>query len=122
MRMSDWSSDVCSSDLDGTTARGRKASDRGAYSRFQRAVAEAELTRFVHADYQAERFSYHVAVDAIARAECFEGKLVLRTSVSDFSAAQLGTRCKSLADLDRGLRVLQSDLEFAPVFPRDEKG
>src|SRR3546814_607644 len=74
---------------DGTTARGRKASDRGAYSRFQRAVAEAELTRFVHADYQAERFSYHVDVDAIARAECFDGKLVLLTNVSDFSAAQI---------------------------------
>src|SRR3546814_16904299 len=100
MRMSDWSSDVCSSDLDGTTARGRKASDRGAYSRFQRAVAEAELTRFVHADYQAERFSYHVDVDAIARAECFHGKLMLLTNVSDFSAGQSVERHK-----DRERRV-----------------
>ncbi len=29
----------------GQTARGRRASDRGAYGRFTRAVAEAELTR-----------------------------------------------------------------------------
>src|SRR3546814_17049070 len=31
---------------DGTTARGRQASARGAYSRFQRAVAEADFTRY----------------------------------------------------------------------------
>lgn len=30
--------------------RGRRASDRGAYSRFARAVAKAELTRFIKAD------------------------------------------------------------------------
>ena len=31
----------------GQTAKGRRASDRGAYFRFARAVAEAELTRFI---------------------------------------------------------------------------
>jgi hypothetical protein len=35
----------------GDAARGRRASDRGAYSRFTRAVAEAELTRFIKADF-----------------------------------------------------------------------
>lgn len=103
---------------EGKTERGRKASDRGAYSRFQKAVAEAELTRFVQADYQAERFSYHVDEDAIARAERFDGKLVLLTNVSDFSAAQIVQRYKSLADIERGFRVLKSDLEIAPVFHR----
>jgi hypothetical protein len=42
---------------EGISERGRRASDRGAYSRFQRAVAEAELTRFIQADYHADRFS-----------------------------------------------------------------
>lgn len=41
---------------EGLTERGRRATDRGAYSRFQRAVAEAELTRFIQADYQADSF------------------------------------------------------------------
>ncbi|WP_297899676.1 IS1634 family transposase, partial [Metallibacterium sp.] len=69
---------------EGQSARGRKASDRGAYSRFARAVAEAELTRFVQADYQADRFSYHLDEEAITWAERFDGKLVLLTNVSDF--------------------------------------
>ncbi|OSP51762.1 IS1634 family transposase, partial [Pseudoruegeria sp. SK021] len=55
----------------GQTVRGRRASDRGAYSRFTRAVAEAELTRFLKADLQADRFSWSVDDDAIARAELF---------------------------------------------------
>jgi len=78
----------------GQTERGRKASDRGAYSRFQNAVAEAKLTRFVRADCQAERF---------------DGKLVLLTNVTDISAEHIVSRYKSLADSERGFRVLKSD-------------
>ncbi len=37
--------------------KGRRASDRGAYSRFSRSVNDAELTRFIKADYQAEMFT-----------------------------------------------------------------
>ena len=103
---------------EGQSARGRKASDRGAYSRFARALAEAELTRFVRADFQADRFSYHVDEEAIAWAERFDGKLVLLTNVADFSAAEILARYKSLADIERGFRVLKSDLEIAPVYHR----
>ena len=103
---------------EGQSARGRKASDRGAYSRFARAVAEAELTRFVQADYQAERFSYHLDEEAIAWAERFDGKLVLLSNVTDFSAAEILARYKSLADIERGFLVLKSDLEIAPVYHR----
>jgi transposase len=102
----------------GKTARGRKASDRGAYSRFQNAVADAELTRYIKADYQADRFSYDLNDTAISDAERFDGKLVLLTNVTDFSAEQIVSRYKSLADIERGFRVLKSDLEMAPVFHR----
>lgn len=102
----------------GRTERGRKASDRGAYSRFQNAVAEAKLTRFIRADYQAERFSYELNETAIKDAERFDGKLVLLTNVTDFSAEHIVSRYKSLADIERGFRVLKSDIEIAPVFHR----
>lgn len=102
----------------GQTERGRKASDRGAYSRFQHAVADAHLTRCVQADYQAELFSYSVNETAIKEAERFDGKLVLLTNVIDFGAEQIVHRYKSLADIERGFRVLKSDLEIAPVFHR----
>ena len=103
---------------EGKSERGRRATDRGAYSRFARAVADAELTRFVHADYQADRFSYSIDEAAIAGAERFDGKLVLLTSVADFGAAEIVDRYKSLADIERGFRVLKSDIEIAPVYHR----
>ena len=103
---------------EGVTERGRKASDRGAYSRFQQAIGDAELTRFIHADYAASRFSYAIDEDAIAAAERFDGKLVLLTNVPDFSAAKVVERYKSLADIERGFRVLKSDLLIAPVHHR----
>jgi transposase len=102
----------------GQTERGRKASDRGAYSRFQHAVADARLTRYVQADYHADRFSYTVNEAVITEAEHYDGKLVLLTNVRDFDAAHVVQRYKSLADIERGFRVLKSDLEIAPVFHR----
>lgn len=102
----------------GQSERGRKASDRGAYSRFQHAVADARLTRYVQADYQADLFAYSVNDTAIEEAERFDGKLVLLTNVTDFTAEHIVQRYKSLADIERGFRVLKSDLEIAPVFHR----
>ncbi len=102
----------------GQTARGRRASDRGAYSRFTRAVAEAELTRFLKADYTAERFSWSVDEEAIAGAELFDGKLALITNAPDLTPADTVARYKALADIERGFRVLKSDIEIAPVHHR----
>ncbi|TDL79758.1 IS1634 family transposase, partial [Meridianimarinicoccus aquatilis] len=102
----------------GKTARGRRASDRGAYSRFTRAVAEAELTRFLKADLNADRFSWSVNEDAIAEAELFDGKLALVTNAPDLSPAEAVARYKGLADIERGFRVLKSDIEIAPVHHR----
>lgn len=102
----------------GQTARGRRASDRGAYSRFMRAVAEAELTRFVKADLTADRFSWSVDDDAVANAELFDGKLALITNAPELTAADAVARYKALADIERGFRVLKSDIEIAPVHHR----
>jgi transposase len=102
----------------GQTARGRRASDRGAYSRFTRAVAEAELTRFLKPDLRADRFSWSVDEDAVARAELFDGKLALITNAPDLTPAETVARYKSLADIEQGFRVLKSDIEIAPVHHR----
>jgi hypothetical protein len=102
----------------GTTSKGRRASDRGAYSRFTRAVAEAELTRFLKADLNAERFSWSVEEAAVAQAELFDGKLTLITNTQDLTPADAVARYKGLADIERGFRVLKSDIEIAPVHHR----
>jgi len=102
----------------GRTLRGRRASDRGAYGRFARAVSEAHPTRFIKADLQAERFGWFLDDDAIADAEPFDGKLVLLTNAEDLSPAETVARYKALADIERGFRVLKSDIEIAPVYHR----
>jgi hypothetical protein len=102
----------------GKNPRGRRASDRGAYSRFSRAVAEAEMTRFLRADFAADRFSWSVDEDAVAEAELFDGKLALLTNAPDLAPADAVARYKALADIERGFRVLKSDIEIAPVHHR----
>ncbi len=102
----------------GQTARGRRASDRGAYSRFTKAVADAEMTRFLKADLNADRFSWSINEDAVARAELFDGKLALITNAPDLMPAEAVARYKALADIERGFRVLKSDIEIAPVHHR----
>ncbi|MBK5927135.1 IS1634 family transposase [Rhodobaculum claviforme] len=103
---------------EGQTARGRRASDRGAYSRFCRAVAEAEMTRFIKPDFTADRFSWSVDEAAVAEAQLFDGKLALITNAPDLAPADAVARYKALADIERGFRVLKSDIEIAPVHHR----
>ena len=54
---------------EGKSDKGRRASDRGAYSRFSRAVAEAEMLRFVKPDLTADRLFWSINEDAIANAQ-----------------------------------------------------
>jgi len=103
---------------DGKTAQGRRASDRGAYSRFTRAVAEAEMLRFVKPDLTADRFSWSIDEDAIADAQLFDGKLALITNAPDLTPTEAVERYRSLADIERGFRGLKSDIEIAPVHHR----
>jgi Transposase DDE domain len=105
-------------ETEGQAARGRRASDRGAYSRFTRAVAEAELTRFLKADFTADRFSWSVDEAAVAEAQLFDGKLALLTNAPDMGPADAVARYRTLADIERGFRVLKSDIEIAPVHHR----
>ena len=101
--------------VEGQTARGRRASDRGACSRFARAVAEAELTSFIKPELQADHFSWSVDEDAIVQAELFDGKLALLPNVSDLTRGETVARYKSFADIERSFRVLEFDIEIAPV-------
>jgi transposase len=102
----------------GETARGRRASDRGAYGRFTRAVAEAELSRFIKADLNADRFSWGLDEAAISAAELFDGKPALITNAPDLTPAEAVAHYKALSDIERGFRVLKSDIEIAPVHHR----
>ena len=102
----------------GQTSRGRKLSDSGATARFYHAVCEAHLARIIQVDLQSELFSYAINASALALAQQLDGKLLLVTNTPDLTPRQVVDRYQSLADIERGFRVLKSELEIGPVYHR----
>ena len=102
----------------GVAARGRKLSDSGAKARLYHAVCEAHLSRIVKVDLKSELFTYTVDEQARAQAELMDGKLLLVTNVADLAPQEVLGRYKALADIERGFRVLKSEIEIAPVYHR----
>lgn len=101
----------------GRPQRGRRSSDRRAYLKFAELTKAARLSRIVKADLSADRFSYSIDETAQRAAEALDGKLLLVTN-TDLPAATVIERYKALADIERGFRVLKSDIEIAPVHHR----
>ena len=102
----------------GARARGRKLSDSGATARLYHEVCEAHLSRIVKVDLKSEWFSYSVDEEAKAQAQMMDGKLLLVTNVPDLKPEEVVQRYKALADIERGFRVLKSEIEIAPVYHR----
>lgn len=69
-------------------------------------------------DANAPLFCWHWHQAAFRQAWQRDGKLVLITNVPELPAADVVAHYKSLADIERGFRVLKSDLELAPVYHR----
>ena len=103
---------------DGEVFRGRRLSDSGAKAWMFREVSEAHLGAIIKVDLTGEAFTYDVDERALRRARLHDGKLLLVTNVPDLMPAQVVERYKSLADIERGFKVLKSDIEIAPVFHR----
>ena len=102
----------------GKVRRGRKLSDSGAKARFFHEVSDAHLARIIQVDLKSDLFTYEINEAALARAQLMDGKLMLVTNVQDMAASEVVQRYKALADIERGFRVLKSEIEIAPVFHR----
>jgi len=102
----------------GVSARGRKLSDSGAKARLYHEVKEAHLAKIVKVDLKSDLFSYAIDEAALKQAELMDGKLMLVTSVADLTPPEVVQRYKALADIERGFRVLKSEIEIAPVYHR----
>ncbi|MCL4779014.1 MAG: IS1634 family transposase [Gammaproteobacteria bacterium] len=113
----EWSGKLTEQD-EGVKHRGRKLSDSGAKARFYHAVSEAHLSRIIKVDLGEELFSYHIDDKAKRLAEMMDGKLLLVTNAEDLSAQNVIQRYKSLADIERGFKVLKSEIEIGPVYHR----
>ena len=102
----------------GKRARGRKLSDGGARARFYHEVCESHLARIVRVDLKSELFTYAIDERALAHARLMDGKLLLVTNAADLRPDEVVSRYKSLADIERGFRVLKSEIEIGPIYHR----
>ncbi len=119
--------DLCSVKLDAqdeskstgkkNKSKGRPMSDSGTKARFYHAVKEAHLAHLIKVDLKADLFSYTIDDDKKRYLELLDGKLLLVTNTTT-PAAEVVQRYKSLADIERGFRVLKSDIEIGPVYHR----
>ena len=97
---------------------GRKLSDGGARAKFYREVCEAHLSRIVKVDLKSDLFTYGIDERALKHAKMMDGKLLLVTNAPDFMPEEVVKRYKSLADIERGFRVLKSEIEIGPIYHR----
>jgi hypothetical protein len=114
---SSWSGKLDAQD-GGARPRGRRLSDKGATARLYHAVAQERLSTVLRVDMKGELFAYDIDEAALERLQTLDGKLVLLSNVRDLDPAALVQRYKSLADIERGFRVLKSDIEIGPVYHR----
>jgi transposase len=99
----------------GEVSRGRKLSDSGAKARLYHEVSDAHLARIIKVDLKTDLFSYTIDDAAQAQTELMDGKLLLVTNVPEHTPVKVVKRYKSLVDIERGFRVLKSEIEIASV-------
>jgi transposase len=102
----------------GDKGKGRKLSDGGATAKFYQAVKEARLGHLYHVDMESDDFGYLYHDQKRQALERLDGKLLLVTNVMDAEPQVIIDRYRSLADIERGFRVLKSELEIGPMYHR----
>lgn len=102
----------------GKRSKGRKLSDSGTKAWLYHTVKELRVAHIVKVDLKAEQFVYEIDESALKRAEMNDGKLLLVTNVVDLEPEDIVQRYKSLADIERGFRVLKNELEIGPLYHR----
>ena len=101
----------------GQRGRGRPLSDSGAKARLYHAVKEAHLAHLIKVDLKSDLFSFSIDEQRQQHLERLDGKLLVVTN-TDAPAAEVISRYKSLADIERGFRTLKSDIEIGPMYHR----
>jgi transposase len=112
-----WSGKLDAQDTGARKGKGRPMSDSGAKARFYHAVKDASLAHIIKVDLKGDLFSYEIDEARKKYLEMLDGKLLLVTN-TDLAPSEVVSRYKSLADIERGFRVLKSDIEIGPVYHR----
>jgi len=76
------------------------------------------LDHVIQVDLTRDVLHYQLNQKALRLAELMDGKLLLVSNAADLTAAEVVERYKSLADIERGFKVLKSEIEIGPVYHR----
>ena len=114
----DWIGKLDGQDAGEKRKRGRPLSDGGARAKLCHQVLEARLGPIIKVDLKSELFSDEINRKARKLAELMDGKLLVVSNVTDLDACAIIARYQSLADIERGFRVLKSEIEIGPVHHR----
>jgi len=118
LQRADQHSEKLDAQDEGVKRRGRKLSDNGAKARLFHEVSEAHLSKIIKVDLKSELFTYDIDPQARQLANMMDGKLLLVTNAPDLTASDVVSRYKSLADIERGFKVLKSEIQIGPVYHR----
>lgn len=102
----------------GDRERGRRLTEAGAKAQLYWAVLEQRVSAWITVHWEVPGYSWSWNLAAFKQALHWDGKLVLMSNVPQLEAAALIRRYKELADIERGFRILKSQLEIAPVYHR----
>ncbi len=76
------------------------------------------MGKIIKVDLASDLFTYSIDEQALKLAELMDGKLLMVTNVQDLAPEEIIGRYKALADIERGFKVLKSELEIGPVYHR----
>ncbi|WP_368737865.1 IS1634 family transposase [Massilia sp. CCM 8734] len=81
-------------------------------------MCDEHLTRIIQVDLKSELFTYTINERSLTHARMMDGKLLLVTNTKDLAPAEVVRHYKSLADIERGFRILNSGIEIGPIYHR----
>ncbi len=102
----------------GAPVRGRRLSETAAIARLHAAVKAAGMSHLMEVDLDSGELGYLLRAPRQRALERLDGKLMLVTNVRDLPAEDIVSRYRALADIERGFRVLKSELEIGPMYHR----
>lgn len=115
-----WIKDV-QRKLANPSGRGKPPTAQGAYDRIRDYLRDRTLLGLYEVELIGDRLSVKKNRKALAWEETIDGVLMLETTDLKLPAAEVVTRYKELAEIERGWRTLKSSLLLRPVYHWTER-
>lgn len=107
--------------LTNPSGRGKPPTTQGTYDRIRDYLRDRNLLGLYEVDLAGDKLSVKKNRKALDWEETIDGVLMLETTDLNLPAAEIVTRYKELAEIERGWRTLKSSLLLRPVYHWTER-